>query len=182
MADSKFDYLQQLIQRTRLAHIAAEKRLLRMDLLVKHATVYYACWTVGLSLATSFANSKWLAFLSIVSSIVVALFTVYAGSQNYAVRAEQMKNSYIQLQDLWLDFDSSEAEEGDRAVFVDRAGERYIAIIRQTENHLECDDEQSRSAFDELRIWGLRIAVYGTPLAVAGVVSIAMALGVLSWC
>ena len=171
MADSKFDYLQQLIQRTRLAHIAAEKRLLRMDLLVKHATVYYACWTVGLSLATSFANSKWLAFLSIVSSIVVALFTVYAGSQNYAVRAEQMKNSYIQLQDLWLDFDSSEAEEGDRAVFADRAGERYIAIIRQ-----------SRSAFDELRIWGLRIAVYGTPLAVAGVVSIAMALGVLSWC
>lgn len=102
MGDSKFDYLQQIIQRTRLAHIDAEKRLLRMDLLVKHATVYYACWTVGLSLATLFADSKWLAFLSIVSSIVVALFTVYAGSQNYAVRAEQMKNSYIQLQGLWL--------------------------------------------------------------------------------
>ncbi len=35
MDESKFDYLPGLIQRTRLAHIAVEKRLLRIDLFGK---------------------------------------------------------------------------------------------------------------------------------------------------
>lgn len=180
MAEDKFDYLQGMIKRTRLAHIAAEKRLLLLDLLTKHATVYYACWTVGLSLATLFSDSKCLLFLSIVSSIVVALFTVYAASQNYAVRAEQMKSSYIQLQELWLEFDSSFINESDRPKFADWAGDKYVSVIKQTENHLSQDDEHSHSGFDDLRIWGLRIAVYGIPLVVIGLMSLFSVLDLLS--
>lgn len=57
-----------------------------------------------------------------------------------------MKQSYLDLQSLWLEFDSvkrmSETAEK-KADFADRAGERYVEILSQTENHTLEDYESS---------------------------------------
>ena len=143
---SKFEYLQDLIKKTRLAHINAERRLLALDALTRHASLYFACWTLTLTLLTLFFKSTNLTLLSVVASIITTLCTLYASSQSYGVRAAQMKQSYLELQSLWLEFDSAErmSETAERkADFADRAGERYVEILSQTENHTLEDYESS---------------------------------------
>ena len=168
----KFDYLPQLIKRTRLAHIKAEKRLLALDSLAKHATVYYACWTAVLTLATLYFDCDWLPYISASSAVVVALFTAYASCQNYGVRAEHMKASYIALQDLWLEFDAAGISEDQRGSFADSASKRYVAILRQTENHSSQDDLASNSDTDKMIAcikWAiLRTVIYLVPFIVVG--------------
>lgn len=170
MAETKFEYLPKLIRRTRLAHIHAEKRFLALDVLAKHATVYYACWTTVLSLTTLYADCSWLSPLAVACSIVVALCSVFASSQNYAVRAERMKISYISLQELWLEFDSDFASDEERASFADEAGRRYVAILKQTENHCNQDDIENRSDLAKLKWNVLRISVYSAPCIVCAAV------------
>lgn len=171
MGERKYEYLPKVIKRTRRARIEAEHRFRSLDALTKHSTVYYACWTTGLTLATLYFDYWWLPFFSVVAAIIVALFSVYTSSQNYGVRAEQMKHSYLALHELWLSFDGVHGSEAEQDVFADKAGEKYVAILRQTENHLSRDDVDSRTKLDSMRIWVLRVAIYGAPI-----VSLAVAL------
>lgn len=138
-------YLPQLIKNTRSARIQSEKRLLEFDTLLKHATVYYACISTLLSIVPLFLNSSigiWkdrITFLAIASAIIITVCTIYASGQNYAVRAEQMRHAYIELQRLWLRIDNLKAESTkDRGILFEIA-ERYVDIVASTENHTEND-------------------------------------------
>lgn len=144
--ESKFEYLQVLIKQTRLAHINAERRLIALDALTRHATLYFACWTLTLTLLTLFFKSTALTLLSVVAATITTLCTLYASSQGYGIRAAQMKQSYLDLQSLWFDFDNAERMSEtveQKASFADRAGKRYVAILSQTENHSLEDYEGS---------------------------------------
>ena len=170
--ETKREYLPGLLDKTRKSRIEAERRLLKLDALAKHACVYYACATTLLSLSTLFFDYKGLPFLSISAAIVVTVCTVYASAQNYGVRAEQMKECYLELQELHLSpdggclSDDREAED-----LVNRIGERYVAIIRQTENHLSRDYEiafgQTSALKEGIRWFGLRCVVYVLPAVIA---------------
>lgn len=168
-------YLPLLIKNTRAARIQAEKRLLGLDALVKHATVYYSCLTLILSLAPLFltgaseTTKNVLSFLSIASAAIITICTMYVSGQNYAVRAERMKFVYLELQRLWLEVDSAKArlEELELIKEMDAIGDRYVDIVASTENHTEEDYSTGKEGgniaarrYREIRIWGLRAFIY----------------------
>lgn len=167
----KYEYLPDLIQKTRLAHIQAEKRLLALDALSRHASLYFACWTSALTLLTLFFDSRSLTLVSVIASAITALCTLYASSQNYAVRAEQMKQSYLALQELWLEFDDCNYKTAeDKAKFADEADSKYIEILARTENHVREDYERSeeetycRVVFDHIKYYAIRFCIYVLPV------------------
>ncbi|WP_165249318.1 SLATT domain-containing protein [Adlercreutzia sp. ZJ141] len=175
-AENKFNYLPGLIKNTRKSRIEAERRLLRLDALSKHASVYYACLTALLSLSSVFLDYKGLPFLSVASAVVVAICTVYASTQNYGVRAEQMKECYIELQKLLLKLDDKRTlEDGEAQEVANQVGECYVEIIRRTENHLLRDyllaTGSNNETKEQLRWFALRVCVYVVPVLVAFVFS-----------
>lgn len=169
---SKFEYLQTLIWKTRLAHIHAEKRLLALESLTQHATLYFACWTSALTLLTLFNTSRILTLLSIVVAVITTLCTVYASSQNYGVRALQMRQSHLDLQELWLEFDDAKNKDDvAKAKFADEAGKRYVDILSKTENHKQIDYEATEKCSSEgqtflhlLTYLSVRFCVYCLPV------------------
>ena len=171
----KDHYLPLLIKNTRAARIQAEKRLLGLDALVKHATVYYSCLTLILSLAPLFLTGasdtakNVLSFLSIASAAIITICTMYVSGQNYAVRAERMKFVYLELQRLWLEVDSAKVrlEEPELTKEMDAIGNRYVDIVASTENHTEEDyfigkegGNITARRYQEIRIWVLRTFIY----------------------
>lgn len=173
----KASYLQDIISKTRKARINAECRLLELDALLKHATLFYSCITVALTLVQLFyvdegSNaSRTLSFLSVVSAIIITICTTYASSQNYAVRAEQMKTCYLELQRLSLQLDDvdQEAESCGTSLRIDSIGEKYVDVLARTENHLQTD-YYGAGAFcfsingKSLNYFVLRFLVYVLPI------------------
>lgn len=173
-SENKTRYLPVIIGKTRKARIEAERRLLRLDALSKHASVFYACLTTLLSLASVFLDYKGLPFLSIASAVVVAICTVYSSAQNYGVRAEKMKACYLELQRLHLMLDGRQdcKEDGAESI-VDEIGRRYVDILERTENHTPRDYEIASKDIgkrkDRLRWFCIRLCVYIAPV-LAGIV------------
>lgn len=138
-------YLPQLIENTRSARIQSEKRLLEFDALLKHATIYYACITTLLSIVPLFLGDtfeSWqdrITFLSIASAIIITICTIYASGQNYAVRAEQMRHAYLDLQRLWLQIDTLKVDSEEYENALSEIAGRYVDIVASTENHTESD-------------------------------------------
>lgn len=138
-------YLPRLIKNTRLARIQSEKRLLEFDTLLKHATIYYACISTLLSIVPLFLSSSFelwqerITFLSIASAIIITICTIYASGQNYAVRAEQMRHAYLELQRLWIRVDSLKSDSAKDVGTLSEIAERYVDIVASTENHTEND-------------------------------------------
>ncbi|MCI2188016.1 MAG: SLATT domain-containing protein [Olsenella sp.] len=172
---SKFEYLQDLIKKTRLAHINAERRLLALDALTRHASLYFACWTLTLTLLTLFFKSTALTLLSVIAAAITTLCTLYASSQGYGIRAAQMKQSYLDLQGLLFEFDNAERRgetDEQKATFADEAGERYVSILSQTENHTSVDYENSVNQSREnlmnslVRYLLCRFCIYVVPVIV----------------
>lgn len=176
-AEPKNVYLPKIINKTRKARINAERRLLELDALLKHATLFYSCVTVGLTLIQLFyfdegsnANRA-LTFLSVASAVIITICTTYASSQNYAVRAEQMKNCYLELQRLWFQLDNVKQDHpsGEASSHIDLIGERYIDILARTENHLETDYSKESNGFivifkRPLNYFVLRFLIYVFPI------------------
>lgn len=171
--ESKIDYLTDAIGKTRKSRIEAERRLLKLDALSKHATVYYACITTLLTLLTLFFDYEGLTFLSVASAVVVAICTVYVSAQNYGARAERMRGCYLELQRLCLSLDDKRYMDDEEAwQMANSAGERYVEILQRTENHLTKDyrlatDEACR-AYSAGRWLAARFCVYVVPV-VAGI-------------
>lgn len=138
-------YLPRLIENTRKARIQSEKRLLELDTLLKHTTIYYACLTTLLSIVPLFLSSSYklwqdrIMFLSIASAIIITICTIYASGQNYAVRAEQMRHAYIELQRLWIRVDNLKVDSAKDEAALSEIAERYVDIVASTENHTESD-------------------------------------------
>ena len=169
--EQKYEYLPGLIKKTRLSHIHAEKRLLALDTLTKHATLYFACWTSVLTLLTLFIASRALTLLSIIAAFITTLCTLYASSQNYGLRAAQMKQSYLDLQSLWLEFDNLDQEnKKEKAKFADEAGMQYINILVRTENHIQVDfDNRYEKDLDQelcerVKYCSVRLCIYVLPI------------------
>lgn len=147
MSERKCDYLKTIIEKTRLARIKSEKRLLELDSLLKHATVYFACLTVVLSIIPLFlteANERTngiLSFLAIASSIVITICTLYASGEDYALRAERMKYAYLEMQRLLFELDDSELGPSEKEFErrADEIGQRYVEVLMSTENHTTQD-------------------------------------------
>lgn len=147
MAEKKTlsQYLPQLIENTRSARIQSEKRLLEFDTLLKHATIYYACITTLLSIVPLFLSSSFgswedrITFLSIASAIIITICTIYASGQSYAVRAEQMRHAYLELQRLWLQIDTLKVDSEEYENALSEIAGRYVDIVASTENHTESD-------------------------------------------
>lgn len=134
----KEEYLYGIIEKTRFSRIRAERRLLELDLFVKHANVYYACLTTALTIGSfMLPESRLLSFLSVASAVVLAIWTTYSTTQNYAVRAEMMRGCYLDLQALLFDMDREPSSP--MYCNADDAGKRYSEILRRTENHLPKD-------------------------------------------
>lgn len=166
--EDKCQYLPDLIDKTRKSRIEAERRLLKMNTLSMHACIYYACITTLLSLSALFFSYPGLPFLSISSAIVVTICTVYVSAQNYAARAEQMKGCYLALQELHLSLDNASLPG---KCDIDSAGQKYIDIVRQTENHHIRDYQIAMSDindFHQILYWlAIRFAVYAIPVLIA---------------
>ena len=106
-SERKFQYLYDDIEKTRKAHIQAEKRLLSCDALARHASVYYACLTTVLSIALLVLPAdEGLSAIALGMATVTTMCTIYASSQNYGGRAVQMRYSYLAMQKLLFDMDS----------------------------------------------------------------------------
>lgn len=146
MSTKKEEYLPDIIQMTRKARIEAERRLLRSNALLSHATIYYACTTTLLTLVPLFFDIshgalRAIPFLSSFSAIVITLCSTYASAQNYGVRAEQMRESYLAMQELLFELDRIPNSAEPRPTDIDGISRRYIEILQRTENHLPIDYE-----------------------------------------
>lgn len=140
---NKASYLPSLIEKTRKAHIQAEKRLLYFDQLTKHANVYYACLTVLFSLLSfCFPHHQLVAFLAIGMAVTLTVVAVFASMQDFGSRAIEMRYSYISLQKLWFELDGELKNETaeERA---DRIGIEYVHLLERTENHTDEDYEHA---------------------------------------
>lgn len=141
---AKREYLPDAIEKTRRARMEAERRLLFCDRLGKVANAAFACWTTVFALlAFAFPNSQWIAFVTVGSSVTLAIVSFCTSAQNYGVRAAQMKVNYIGLHRLWLELDNADVVNNpdERA---DRIGERYLDLLSCSENHSEGDYLRSR--------------------------------------
>lgn len=176
---TKEQYLPDIIEKTRAARIKTEKRLLELDALLKHATIFYACITALLSILPLFIDRTHasclnrISFLSIASAFIITTCTIYASGQSYAVRAEQVKHAYLELQRLWFRLDNDVHPQSVGPIDVDTIGERYIDIVASTENHSDEDwifskegkATKLQQACKLLRYVFLRLMVYvGAPV------------------
>lgn len=181
---SGLEWLYDLITKTRKSRIESERRLLALDALVKHATVYYACLTVLLTLFSLFFDYTGISFLSIASAVIIAICTAYASAQNYAVRAERMKECYLDLQVLLFKLDGCR-EEGmeTRESIVQEVSKQYSEILKRTDNHLTRDymiamQNDLWCKMDKLRYYFTRLCVYVIPVLV-GIVFVLLVWPVL---
>lgn len=173
-AGNKIEYLPGLIEKTRKSRIEAERRLLKLDELSRHATIYYACITTLLTLSTLFFDYRGLILLSTASAIIATLCTVYTSSQAYGVRAEKMRECYLNLQQLHLSLDDKRyLNEEEAQQLANCAGERYVEILKCTENHLPRDFRLSKGEIDQTREsmrWVFaKLCIYIVPV-IAGIV------------
>ena len=191
--EKKYRYLYDSIEKTRKARIQAEKRLLSWDALARHASVYYACWTTVLSVALIvIPTDVYLSAIALAMATVTTMCTIYASSQNYGVRALQMRYSYLAMQKLLFDMDSQKALGIENSVKIaDEVGDKYNAILHQTENHTTSDytlsvyrannsssisGNKTKTQFfncAHIKLILFRLAVYGSPLVVLAVYTIA---------
>lgn len=106
---TKKEYLPYVIEKTRAARMEAERRLLFCDRLGKVANASFACWTTVFALlAFVFPNSQWLAFVTVGSSVTLAIVSFCTSAQDYGIRAAQMRANYIGLHRLWLELDNAD--------------------------------------------------------------------------
>lgn len=173
---SGLEYLYELIANTRKSRIESERRLLALDALVKHATVYYACLTVLLTLLSLFFDYTGISFLSISFAVIIAICTAYASAQNYAVRAERMKECYLDLQVLLFKFDEcrDESDEERKKIFQD-ISRQYSEVLKRTDNHLTSDymiaiKNDLWCKKNTLKYYFVRICIYVIPVLI-GIVS-----------
>lgn len=187
----KREYLPEIISKSRLSHIEAERRLVRYDQLVKRANIYYACWMVLFSLLSfCFPEFQLVSFLAIALAVMLTIVTVFASLQDYGSRAFEMRSSYLEMQKLWLELDSvPEDEDIDKRA--DRIGEAYISVLMRTENHTTTDfvtscfkqveiesdlpkDElgDGRKPLERFRSRWLEVFVYGCPIMLIALTSI----------
>lgn len=175
--EEKYRYLYDSIEKTRKARIQTEKRLLSWDALARHASVYYACLTTVLSIVLFVLPADMgLSAMALAMATVTTMCTIYASSQNYGVRALQMRYSYLAMQKLLFDMDSQEATEPkNKLEIADEVGDKYNAILHQTENHTTSDFMLSTYPAGNLKalirdgscikLCLFRFAVYGLPIA-----------------
>lgn len=187
----KREYLPEIISKSRLSHIEAERRLVRYDLLAKRANIYYACWMVLFSLLSfCFPGFQLVSFLAIALAVMLTIVTVFASLQDYGSRAFEMRSSYLEMQKLWLELDNV-LEDEDIDKRADRIGEAYVSILKRTENHTTTDfiagcfkqaesksdlpkDESSsaRKPLGYFRSQWLEVFVYGCPIMLIALTSI----------
>lgn len=140
LSQSLSEYLPGIIEDTRLSRIEAERRLVENDKLAKHATVYYACLTTVLTLLTFSSGAPYLPFLSVASSVTLTLATIYATSQDYQSKAQEMKRCYLELQALSFRIDNvMTASQDDCEDEIFKIGKLYSEILARCDNHLPKD-------------------------------------------
>lgn len=128
-----------MIEKTRAARMEAERRLLFCDRLGKVANASFACWTTVFALlAFVFPNSQWLAFVTVGSSVTLAIVSFCTSAQDYGIRAAQMRANYIGLHRLWLELDNADVANNPDE-HADRIGGRYLDLLSCSENHSQDD-------------------------------------------
>lgn len=186
----KSEYLYGIVEKTRKARMNSERRLLELDLFVRHVNVYYACLTTALTVASiRFANSSVLPTLSALSAVLLTIWTMYTSSQNYALKAMEMRTCYLDLQKLLFDMDRPQSDP--LSCDEDAAGDRYHEILKRSENHTSEDYFQKEGAVilgcrlgHPQHYYWKRIAAYGIPTTVCAIVivaSIAVECGYAGW-
>ena len=191
----KREYLPEIISKSRLSHIEAERRLVRYDILAKRANIYYACWTVLFSLLSfCFPEFRLVSFLAIALAVMLTIVTVFASLQDYGSRAFEMRSSYLEMQKLWLELDDV-LEDEDIDKRADRIGQEYVSILRRTENHTvtdfmtsyfqraetqsDCSKKESsgtRKLLGRFRSRWLEMLVYGCPILLIASISMIYAV------
>ncbi|MBM6907158.1 SLATT domain-containing protein [Collinsella intestinalis] len=173
--EPKREYLPRIIEKTRKARIQTEKRLLCLDALLRHVTVFYSSISIVLSLMPLFLHDASgrvldaISFLSIASAVIFTICSLYASGQNYAVRAERIKFAYLELQRIALELDDAIESAGreDTTQRIDSIAEHYVDIVSRTENHTDMDFRIGTGRADgfellrySIQLMGLRLGIY----------------------
>jgi hypothetical protein len=120
------------IWETRKARINLERRLISYARLIDWLIPWYSVVLIALAIIP-FPEHRNFANVSTVGAVLILVASVIASSQNYRIRALQIREQYIELDEIHYKLTKSTDDERERLVAL------YHERLKSTENHSNWD-------------------------------------------
>ncbi|MGE0047689.1 MAG: SLATT domain-containing protein [Acidithiobacillus sp.] len=183
---------------TRIARIYSEKRLLRNELHSQLLLMFYAIYSISLSvtqLAYKPISDKAAGVFGIILSITLFGLSFYISSRGFPARARHFKENYTRLQELFgqLEVAECQADSAELQKVIEYVQAEYGTAIANSENHTAMDDRCARfpygrrgtsrtlTSWDYIYIWCYFISrylslwlLYGSPVLIYSYMIFAM--------
>lgn len=134
---------------TRIARIYSEKRLLRNELHSQLLLMFYAVYSIALSvtqLKYKPIPDDAAAVLGIILSVILFGLTFHMSSRGFPARAQRFKENYTNLQELFgrLEVAECQADSTELQKVIECVQVEYKTVIANSENHTTMDDRCAR--------------------------------------
>ena len=134
---------------TRIARIYSEKRLLRNELHSQLLLMFYAVYSIALSvtqLKYKPIPDDAAAVFGIILSVILFGLTFHMSSRGFPARAQRFKENYTHLQVLlgWLEVAECQDDSTKLQKAIESVQVEYRTAIANSENHTTMDDRCAR--------------------------------------
>lgn len=125
--------LENRIWSTRKCRINASERLIRNDKFLHFCNMYYSCFLTVVSIMQLKFDYENMEIFSVCLSVALLVILAYFNSQKYIERANNFKNNYIELQELYDLVTKNHNNELDDIL------KKYYQLLNDCENHATID-------------------------------------------
>lgn len=125
---------------TRKARINASERLIYANKFVKVLNVYYSCFLIVLSIIDILYEDLDFGSLSLIITIILTISLFFIDSQQFAERANSLKNNYIDMQKILFHISNENIGE---------MKDYYLDLLSGCENHTNADYYKAMLQSDE---------------------------------
>lgn len=129
------EVLKNRVYTTRKSRINTSERLIKKEKFIQGINIYYSCVLIAVSIFGLNNQSYMMSLLSVIASISLTMSLLYISNQRYSERAQELKNNYICLQELYFKLEELNNETKDLSAFE----QQYIELLHSSENHSEMD-------------------------------------------
>lgn len=143
MKPSLKEKLERNIWITRKCRINASERLLSHAKYIEVLNVNYSIFVIILSLISLTEQDHMLSMASLVCSIALTIFIIYANAAGYRERSFSLKQNYIELQLL---LDQLTYVNGGDLKTVMNISSQYAELLKSSENHIPIDLYQLKAS------------------------------------
>lgn len=134
MENKELETLKRKVYITSKARISVAERLKHTENFIQGLNIYYSLFLTALSIYSVNNSTSRLSLILTIASVVVTVSIIFLSTKRYAERAKDLKDNYIQLDQLYRNLCTTKEPEQLREL-----DSLYTQLLNTSENHSEYD-------------------------------------------